>query len=106
VQIIARRPWYSVLHVRPLPGREATLAGCSTGAYAAVLALAADEAEYRQRVTAEMESLGLFVAELEDLEPYEPHENDSDNVRLCAAKLSDEWPVQYRDFHNYPHDEA
>jgi len=95
-----------MLHVRPLPGRISALEGGSAGAYAVVLALATDEADYRNIVTAEMERIGLFVAELEGLAPYEPQEDDPDNVRRCAAELSDDWPVQYRDFHNYPHDEA
>ena len=95
-----------MLHVRPLPGRTGVLEGNAAGAYAIVLALARDEADYREMVAAEMESLGLFIVELEDLAPYEPHEDDADSVRLSASKLNREWPVQYKDFHAYPHDEA
>ena len=95
-----------MLHVRPLPDRNSALVRGSAGAFAVVLALATDEADFRKVVAAEMERLGLFVAEFESLAPYEPHEDDHDNVRLCAAKLSEDWPVQYHDFHNYPHDEA
>jgi hypothetical protein len=103
---MAKTPWSAMLHVRPLPGRIPAIEGGSAGAYAVVLALATDEADYRKIVTAEMERLGLFIAELESLARYEPHEGDPHNVRRCAAKLSEDWPVQYHDFHNYPHDEA
>ena len=91
VQIMAKIPWSAMLHVRPLPGRGHALERGSAGAYAVVLALATDEADYRKIVTAEMERIGLFVAELESLAPYEPHEDDPDNVRRCAAELSDDW---------------
>lgn len=100
-----RTPWIAILHVRPLTGRTGGLHG-APGAYASVLALARDEADYREMVAAEMEKLGLFVAETEDLEPYEPRADDSENVQLCAARLSPEWPVQYHDFNSYPRDEA
>lgn len=97
--------WRAILHVRPLAGGTGGLGG-APGAYVNVLALARDEAAYREMVAAEMESLGLFIAETKDLEPYEPRDGDSENFRLCAARLSREWPVQYHDFHCYPHDEG
>lgn len=95
-----------MLHVRPLPGQTGGLEAGATGAYAIVLALALDEADYREMVAEEMESLGLFIAELEQVAPYEPHADDDEVVRLCAAKLSPQWPIQYHNFHAYPHDEA
>ena len=98
--------WSATLHVRPLPGRSGGLEGDPAGAYAIVLALARDEAHYREMVAAEMESLGLFVAEVVSAAPYEPEADDTEEVRRCAARLSLEWPVQYHNFHTYPHDEA
>ena len=53
-------PWIATLHVRPLPGQSGGLEG-SAGAYAVVLALARDEAEYREIVAAEMETLGFSL---------------------------------------------
>lgn len=97
--------WIATLHVRPLPARTGGLDG-NAGAYAIVLALAEDEVDYREKVTAEMESLGLFIAEIESARPYEPHPAIAESVRLCAAHLSPEWPVQYRDFDTYPNDDA
>lgn len=97
--------WIAKLHVRPMRGRTGGLRSAA-GAYAIVLAMAEDEAEYRELVAAEMDSLGLFIAEIEDLERYNPSRHDSENVRQCARNLSSEWPVQYHDFHTYPHDEA
>jgi len=101
-----KTPWIATLHVRPLPGQSGWLEDRPAGAYAIVLALARDEADYREKVAAEMESLGLFIAEVENAGRYEPHPEDAENVRLCAARLSPEWPVQYHDFHTYPNDEA
>lgn len=95
-----------MLHVRPLPGQTGGLEGSRAGAFAVVLALARDEAEYREMVAQEMESLGLFIAEIEHVAPYESDVNETESVRLCAARLSPEWPVQYHDFHTYPHDET
>ena len=63
-----------MLHVRPLPGQSGGLEGGAAGAFDIVLALARDEQDYRERVAAEMESLGLFIAECEDLTPYQPSE--------------------------------
>jgi hypothetical protein len=57
-------------------------------------------------VSAEMETLGLFIAEIDNLALYEPHPNDDENMIYCAERLSSEWPIQYHDFHTYPHDEA
>jgi hypothetical protein len=53
-----------MLHVRALPGRDGGLSG-GAGAYALVFALATGEAEYRERVAAEMDGLGLFIVEIE-----------------------------------------
>ncbi len=101
-----RTPWIATLHVRPLPGRTGGLEGDPAGAYAIVLALAVDEADYREMVAAEMERLGLFIAEIENPGPYLAHLEDAESVRVCAARLSHEWPVQYHDFHTYPQDEG
>jgi len=102
---VASTPWSALLHVRPLPGKTGGL-GTAAGAYAVVLALAHDEADYREKVTAEMDALGLFVAEMDEVAPYEPHPDDPDGLIYCAGRLSPEWPVQYHDFHAYPHNEA
>lgn len=98
--------WSARLHVRPLQGETGGLDGGAAGAYAWVFALARGEAEYREMVAAEMEALGLFIAEVDDFGRYEPHPDDDENMTYCAERLSAEWPVQYHDFHAYPHDEA
>jgi hypothetical protein len=95
-----------MVHVRPLAGKTDRLDSNSAGAFAIILALAHDETDYRETVAAEMESLGLFVAEIEHLAPYVPHEDDTEGVRKCASRLSAEWPIQYQDSHNYPSDDA
>ena len=97
--------WGAQLHVRPLPGGDGGLSG-GAGAYAWVFALAASEAEYREMASAEMETLGLFVAEVEHLDRYAPHPEDDDERRGCYERLSDQWPCQYETFHSYPKDES
>lgn len=99
-----RIAWSGMLHVRPLPGHTGGLEGAA-GAYVLVFALAGDEEEYRALVAVEMASLGLFIAEVEHIAPYESHKDDAKSIRQCAARLSPKWPVQYDDFHAYPHSE-
>lgn len=100
-----REIWGAQLHVRPLPGGDGGLDGAA-GAYAWVFALAVGEAEYREMASAEMANLGLFIAEVEELDRYDAHQDDSDETRECFERLSEEWPVQYHDFHAYPKDES
>lgn len=75
--------------------------GGAKGAYAWVFALASSDGEYREIAGAEMEALGLFVAEVEQLGQYEPAEDPDDPSSQCIHRLTDEWPVQYHDFHAY-----
>jgi len=49
-----------------------------------------------------MASLGLFIAEIERINIYDPHPDDDDQTRGCFERLSEEWPVQYDRFHCYP----
>ena len=95
-----RGVWGAQLHLRPLPGKDGGLGGAK-GAYAWVFALANSDAEYREVVSAEMESLGLFIAEVEQLSRYERTDEAGDSSSRCIQRLSDEWPVQYHDFHTY-----
>jgi len=100
-----REIWGAQLHVRPLPGRDGGLGGAA-GAYAWVFALAAGEAEYREMAAAEMANLGLFIAEMERIDIYDPHPDDDDETRGCFERLSEKWPVQYDSFNCYPADQA
>jgi hypothetical protein len=95
-----RAVWGAQLHVRPFPGKDGGLEGAK-GAHAWVFALASSEAEYREMVTAEMEDLGLFIADVEHLSRYHPPEAADDSSSRCISNLSDEWPVQYHRFHTY-----
>jgi hypothetical protein len=99
-------PWGAKVHVRPLPGRSNELEGDVAGAYAFILALARDETSYRELVASEMEEIGLYVVDLDYVAPFVPRPGDSETVRQCAQRLSQEWPIQYHSFHTYPHDDA
>ena len=97
--------WMAMLHVRPLPGWTAG----STEMRArmlGVLALAANEQQYREMVAAEMDDLGLFIAETDHLRRFSEPDGGDTTLAECAANLSAEWPVQYHTFDCYPHDEA
>ena len=100
-----RDVWGAQLHVRPLPGGDGGLGGAA-GAYAWVYALACSEADYRELVAAEMATVGLFIADTESLGIFEPHPDDLEETRGCFERLSEQWPVQYHNFHSYPVDEA
>jgi hypothetical protein len=97
--------WMAMLHLRPVPGSDGGLSG-SAGAYAWVLALASSEDEYREMVAAEMNALGLFIAEIDQLDRFSEFHHSESTIEECAANLSAEWPVQYHTFDCYPHDEA
>ncbi len=96
----SQEAWGAQLHVRPLPGTDGGLGGAK-GAYAWVFALAHSDVEYREMVAAEMEALGLFIAQVEHLGRYHPTEEADDPSNRCINSLTIEWPVQYHDFHAY-----
>ena len=94
-----------MLHVRPLPGRTNPLTGGVSG-WGWVLALANDADDYLRLVTAEMESFGLFVVEVDDLDPYSEFTSCAEDIVDSFKRLSDEWPVQYHTFHTTTIDDA
>lgn len=94
----------ALVHVRPLPGRTNPLEGKSGTGW--VLALAADADDYLRLVTAEMESIGLFIADVEDLDRYSEFTSCAEHIVESFERLSDEWPVQYHTFHTTMIDDA
>lgn len=96
--------WMALLHVRPLPGRTNPLDGTSGLGW--VLALATDADDYLRLVTAEMESIGLFIAEADDLGRYSEFKVHSEDIVESFERLSDDWPVQYHTFHTTKIDDA
>lgn len=94
----------ALLHVRPLPGRTHPLDGLSGMGW--VLALATDADDYLRRATAEMESIGLSIAEVEDLHRFSEFTSCAEHIVDSFERLSDEWPVQYHTFHTTTIDDA
>ena len=94
----------ALLHVRPLPGRTNPLDGVSGIGW--VLALAEDADDYLQLVIAEMESIGLFIAEMDDLDRYSEFSACADHIVESFERLSEERPVQYHTFHTTMIDDA
>lgn len=97
--------WAATLHVRPIRGIASEFQDIA-GAYVFVLAKALNDAHYRELVTAEMEGIGLTVIELMDSDRFVPSADDAPDIRDCAMRLSDKWPVQYGSFQAYPYDDA
>ena len=94
----------ALLHVRPLPGRTNPLDGVSGKGW--VLALAACADDYLRVVIAEMESIGLFVLEVDDLERCSAFTSCAEHITDSLERLSEEWPVQYHTFHPTMIDDA
>ncbi len=94
----------ALLHVRPLPGRINPLDGVSGMGW--VLALATDADDYLRLVTAEMQSIGLFIAGVDDLARYSEFTSCDDHILDSFERLSDEWSVQYHTFHTAMIDDA
>lgn len=101
---LKRDAWMAMLHVRPLPDRTNPLDGVSGMGW--VLALATDEDHYRRLVTREMENIGLFIAEVENLGRYSEFTSCAGVIVESFHRLSDEWPVQYHTFHTTMIDDA
>ena len=99
-----REAWMGLLHVRPLPQRTNPLEGVSGMGW--VLALATDEDDFLRLVTAEMENIGLFVAEVDEVGRYSEFTSCSDTIVELFDRLSDTWPVQYHTFHTTMIDDA
>lgn len=98
-----RSRWNAVVHVRPARAEHGLSPGAG-GAYVSIFALAHDETNFREAVQAAMDELGLLAIEFDKVVTYDPDSEDWDNeeARELNDNLSDEWPVQYRTFHNYP----
>ena len=94
----------ALLHVRALPGRSNPLKGASGIGW--VLALATDAEDYQRLVAVEMESIGLFIAEVEDLDRYSQFTSYAAHIVDSFERLSDEFPVQYHTFHTSMIDDA
>ena len=99
-----REAWMALLHVRPLAGRTNLLHAVSGMGW--VLALATDADDYLRLVTAEMESMGLFIAEVDDLDRYSEFDTCAEHIVDSFDRLSEEWPVQYHTFHTTMIDDA
>ena len=96
--------WMALLHVGPLAGRTSPLDGVSGMGW--LLALAANAEDYLRLVTAEMESIGLFIAEVEDLDRYSKFNSCAEHVVDSFERLCEEWPVQYHTLHTTMIDDA
>ena len=97
------RPWIALVHV--VPGKEANALGDGQrGAFANIVALASGESAYKENVSKELNSLGLIAIEFKDLQTadaYIAEDRISPPLQALLEALSDEYPVQYRDFHSY-----
>ena len=68
--------WIGLAHVRPDPGND-SLEG-AIGAFVPVLALAEDERDYVNKVTATLQRYEFSVIEIDDIELFEKRKEHSD----------------------------
>ena len=102
-------PWIGKFHVRP-SSVAIRVGENGVGAYANVLALAESEADFLEIVTKEMLVVeGLVVIEADDValvSEYEREGRISGELAELKDALSQDFPVQYRTFYTYSHDDA
>ena len=97
------RPWVALVHVVPGKGAN-SLGNGRRGAFANIVALAIGEDTYKENVSKELSSLGLIAIEFDDLQTadaYIAEDRISRELQALLDALSDEHPVQYRNFHSY-----
>jgi hypothetical protein len=88
-----------------VPDKSADVLGNGQrGAFANIVALADGEDAYKEGVSNELASLGLIAIEFEDLqttEAYAAEDRISSEIEALISHLSDQYPVQYRNFYSY-----
>ncbi|MEP6978737.1 MAG: hypothetical protein ABI948_11855 [Thermoleophilia bacterium] len=100
------RIWIGLVEVRPAPGSD--VFGSDPGAYANVLALAADEAGYRRAVVDVMPEYGAIVVKIDDVETFDDrlrYGHASEQIVEAADELGPENPVSVDRFYIYEEDE-
>ncbi len=101
-----RQVWIGLVHVMPKEGN--TLLEECIGAYANVVATAANENEFRSRIDAAMKDLAFDVDSLEDVEPLQSrltkYHVDPELVDL-AEKAAESEKVMFDAFEAYRSDE-
>lgn len=75
--------------------------------YALMMALAADESDFRSKITTELATLGRLPINFDDIEHFDPVTRvwEDEVAQELNDNLSANWPVQYRNFHSYPVEE-
>lgn len=102
-----RRIWSAVGHVRKLPGCT-TLRADVAGAYIPVVAFAQDYESLELAVSRTFEAELWSIIELDDvMELAEPSRASlTGNTAYIVSRLSDDYPVQFHDTHNYSYLDA
>jgi hypothetical protein len=92
----------SVVNVQPIPG-EAHVLGDVAGAFVVTLAIAANDTDFKERVTREFENDGFVVIDWGEICSFDLATNDwdSDETRELHECLCAEHPVQYSRFDTY-----
>jgi hypothetical protein len=62
-----QQPWFALVVVEPLPGYGGVVPDGATGAYVRVAALAGDEAEFTERITASARQRCLELTEVDSV---------------------------------------
>lgn len=97
--------WAALLHVVPAAGSD-YLEG-SKGAFVNALSLAADGADFKERVSRELDSMGLELQSIENLgrlfHDYGPESDKEDLIRLARAAQQSA-TIQFTCWHLYDDD--
>jgi hypothetical protein len=100
---VRREVWIGLVHVKP--GSKTTCIGDRGGAFAATVALAADEKEFGERVERFMAPMDLHVIQIENLERLAARLKVSEveeELLELSKTLSEEDPVGVDTLDTYP----
>jgi len=97
-----RNIWIGIAHVQPKPDNH--ILDGAMGAYVVAVGRANDLNGFSQKLVELLESYGLYVLEIEDVEPFSHrimhHDVHNEILRLANA-LSDEAPILLDQFECY-----
>jgi hypothetical protein len=99
--------WVGLVHLRQLPGADHSISLFGKSAYTWVACWASDVSTYETRVSSVMAKYGLFVVEMDDVEPF--REAEADGVEEELAELAENASIDenyciFGTFHSYPSD--
>jgi len=104
---VTQVPWFGTLHVRPKPGVVGVVPADMVGGYVNVLALAANDREFRDRAIGRLDLEGFDVLEVEEVSRVADLNTLLDEPsRDALDRLSEASPVECGAFFGYSNEDA